>query len=72
MDDVTVLDVLTAAMEMDAAQRELAAARSFFNNAEDERADEAIYRLRAAEERVNNLFIDCKRRGIGVSGLHRA
>ena len=38
------------------AQRELAAAQSYFECAESGQVDEAIFRVRAAEERINNIF----------------
>lgn len=47
--------------ELAAAQRELAAAQSFFECAESGQVDEAIFRVRAAEERINNLIRAYKR-----------
>ena len=45
------------------AQRELAAAQSFFECAESGQVDEAIFRVRAAEERMNNFFRIAKQEG---------
>gem|GEM_PF-4927137 len=47
-------------VELVAAQRELAAAQSYFECAESGQVDEAIYRVRAAEERMNNIFASAK------------
>lgn len=47
--------------ELLAAQRELAAARNFFDNAPPGREDEAIFMVCAAEELLNNLFREYKK-----------
>lgn len=51
--------------ELLTAQRELAAAQSFFDNAPPGREDEAIFMVCAAEERMNNFFRMAKKEAGG-------